>query len=163
MSLVCLGTAFAGVDPDFSRLSAPIFAPLANEVVTAHNAIRSKVGVPPLAWSDELASVAQQWANKLLARNAFQHSADDRYGENLYRISGSGAASSPSDVVNAWGAEYVYYRYANNTCTEICGHYTQIVWKETRAVGCGVARDAEHEVWVCNYAPFGNIIGERPY
>jgi uncharacterized protein YkwD len=163
MPVVCVGTALAGGDPNFLRPSVPRFAPLANEALTAHNAIRSKVGVPPLAWSDELASVAQQWANKLLAANAFQHSEDDRYGENLYRISGPGATSSPSDVVKAWAAEYVYYRYANNTCTGICGHYTQIVWKETKAVGCGVARNAEHEIWVCNYAPFGNIIGERPY
>lgn len=161
ISLVCAGTGVAGVDPDFLRPSSN-YSTVANEVVNAHNAVRSKVGVPPLAWSDELAGVAQKWAERLLATDAFQHSNND-YGENLYRINGPGASSTPTEVVHAWAAEYVYYRYANNSCTGICGHYTQVVWKDTKAVGCGSARDAEHEVWVCNYAPYGNIVGERPY
>jgi pathogenesis-related protein 1 len=161
ISLVCAGTGVAGVDPDFSRPTST-YSVVANEVVNAHNAVRSKVGVPPLAWSDELAGVAQRWAQKLLAADAFEHSNND-YGENLYRINGPGASSTPMEVVNAWAAEHVYYRYANNSCTGICGHYTQVVWKDTKAVGCGSARDAEHEVWVCNYAPYGNIVGERPY
>lgn len=162
MSTVCLGTALAGVDPDYSKPTVS-FTPAVSDVLNAHNAIRNKVGVPPLAWSDKLAGVAQQWANKLVATNAFQHSTDDRFGENLYRISGPGAASTPSDVINAWGAESVYYQYKNNSCSGLCGHYTQIVWKDTKEVGCGVARDPEHEVWVCNYAPFGNVVGERPF
>jgi PadR family transcriptional regulator len=49
------------------------------------------------------------------------------------------------------------------SCRGVCGHYTQIVWSNTREVGCGVARDSNREVWVCNYNPPGNWIGERPY
>jgi pathogenesis-related protein 1 len=30
-------------------------------------------------------------------------------------------------------------------------------------VGCGVARSGRTEVWVCNYDPPGNYVGERPY
>jgi uncharacterized protein YkwD len=133
------------------------------EIIAAHNAIRQKVGVPPLKWSDDLAQVAQRYAENLMSRNAFEHSQDDRYGENLFRISGPGADANPFDVVTAWASESVYYHYANNTCREMCGHYTQIVWKDTKAVGCGAARDADKEIWVCNYAPFGNVIGERPF
>jgi pathogenesis-related protein 1 len=162
ITALLMGKAFAGVDPDFSRPSLS-FIPAANDIIAAHNAIRSKVGVPPLAWSDELAQVAQQWANKLMIMGVFQHSTDDRYGENLFQISGPGASSNPYEVVNAWGAESAFYRYTDNKCSGLCGHYTQIVWRETKAVGCAVARDSQHEIWVCNYAPFGNIVGERPY
>jgi hypothetical protein len=37
------------------------------------DAIRARVGVPPLVWSDQLAAVAQEWANHLIATNAFSH------------------------------------------------------------------------------------------
>jgi len=45
----------------------------------------------------------------------------------------------------------------------VCGHYTQIVWRDTKQVGCGVARDNRREIWVCNYDPPGNWVGHRPY
>jgi pathogenesis-related protein 1 len=46
----------------------------------------------------------------------------------------------------------------------MCGHYTQLVWADTEAVGCAVARNPTqtYEVWVCNYTPGGNFAGERP-
>ncbi|MEM6522020.1 MAG: CAP domain-containing protein, partial [Cyanobacteria bacterium P01_C01_bin.70] len=48
-------------------------------------------------------------------------------------------------VVAAWVAEKADYDYASNSCAsgKVCGHYTQIVWRETTAVGCGVARNAD--------------------
>jgi hypothetical protein len=54
----------------------------------------------------------------------------------------------------------------------VCGHYTQIVWKTTTRLGCGVALCDQNspfmgfpkwEFWVCNYAPPGNYNGQRPY
>jgi uncharacterized protein YkwD len=121
------------------------------------------VGVPPLGWSDQLAQVAQRWADKLMTSGIFVHSSDMRYGENLFQISGYGATSTAFEVVNAWGAESDFYRYANNSCRGECGHYTQVVWRDTKQVGCAVSRDDKREIWVCEYAPYGNIIGERPY
>jgi uncharacterized protein YkwD len=35
-------------------------------MLEAHNAIRARMGVPPLIWSDQLAQVAQDWANHLI-------------------------------------------------------------------------------------------------
>ena len=55
------------------------------------------------------------------------------------------------------------YDVRSNTCSGVCGHYTQIVWGTTRAVACAVATDRRREVWVCNYDPPGNIVGYRPY
>ncbi len=49
----------------------------------------------------------------------------------------------------------------------VCGHYTQIVWKNTERIGCGKAtarRDGIFKVyWVCQYDPSGNYVGQRPY
>jgi uncharacterized protein YkwD len=152
------------VDPDLSRPMLVSVLPTPSDVLAAHNSIRNKVGLPPLAWSDELAHVAQKWADKLASAGEFHHSSDSRYGENLFRISGDGATSNAYEVVNAWGAESAAYHYQTNSCDSgECGHYTQIVWRETKKVGCAVARDPKHEVWVCEYAPYGNVIGQRPF
>lgn len=136
-------------------------ARIAQEIVAAHNSVRARHGLPPLRWSNELAEYAQNWANTLIARGEFSHHSNPRYGENLFEI--SGASATARDVVSAWAAEGKNYNYRNNTCSGRCGHYTQIVWRDTKLVGCGMARDGRREVWVCNYAPHGNIVGERPY
>src|ERR1019366_4677056 len=64
--------------------SEPAFP--AKEMLFAHNAIRSRVGLPPLRWSDSLAKFAQDWANTLLARKQFSHRPKSPYGENLFEI-----------------------------------------------------------------------------
>ncbi|HVC62001.1 MAG TPA: CAP domain-containing protein [Acetobacteraceae bacterium] len=134
---------------------------LAQEMLEAHNAVRAQVGDPPLAWSPRLAAVAQDWANHSIATGIFAHRPDNRYGENLYAI--TGGAASPVQVVAAWAAEARGYDLRGNTCTGVCGHYTQLVWRATRSVGCGVATDPEREIWVCDYDPPGNVVGYRPY
>lgn len=73
------------------------------------------------------------------------------------------AAASPGQVVGAWAAEARDYDRRRDTCAGVCGHYTQIVWRATRNVGCGVASDPEREIWVCEYDPPGNYVGYRPY
>ncbi len=136
-------------------------APSVRDMVASHNAVRAKVGVGPLAWSDKLAAVAQDWADGLIARGEFAHSRSPEYGENLYEIRGAGA--SAADVVKAWAGEARDYDYASNSCHGVCGHYTQIVWRRTNTVGCAVARGGGREVWVCEYGPAGNWVGEKPY
>ena len=130
-------------------------------MLEAHNAIRARVGVPPLVWSDQLAEVAQDWANHLIATGGLSHRPNNRYGENIYTI--SGGTATPFEVVDLWAKEARGYDIRSNTCSGVCGHYTQIVWSKTRAVGCAVADAPRREIWVCNYDPPGNVIGYRPY
>ena len=135
--------------------------PLARDMLAPHNMVRARAGIPPLAWSDRLAARAQDWADTLLAQNRFDHRPNSNYGENLFEITGTRAL--PGDVVGVWAAEARDYSYSTNTCRGMCGHYTQLIWSDTREVGCAAARDSAREVWVCNYDPPGNWIGERPY
>jgi pathogenesis-related protein 1 len=141
----------------------PPIAPssLERDMLAAHNAVRARVGIAPLAWSDRLAARAQDWADTLLAGKQFVHRPNSIYGENLFEI--TGAAASSAQVVNAWAGESRNYDYNSNRCRGVCGHYTQIVWGDTKDVGCAVARGAGREVWVCNYDPPGNWVGKRPY
>jgi hypothetical protein len=107
------------------------------------------------------------------------HSGRDGYGENLAGYQGQ--TVTPMDVVEGWAAEEDCYSYGpvstNNsdcdmTCARSkqsngCGHYTQVVWRDTMQVGCGVATCGSGrsggEVWVCNYKAPGNYIGRKPY
>lgn len=48
------------------------------------------------------------------------------------------------------------------------GHYTQMVWHETRFLGCGVSQcrvsdTAMRQVWVCLYYPPGNHLAHLPF
>jgi pathogenesis-related protein 1 len=137
---------------------------LRREMLGAHNAVRKKVSVSPLVWSDQLAELAQNWATTLLLQSApLIHRPQNPNGENLFEI--RGATADPAYVVNAWASEGYDYDYRLNACRggNKCGHYTQVVWRDTRRVGCAVARSSTREVWVCNYSPPGNVRGSRPY
>ena len=130
-------------------------------MLAAHNAVRARVKVSPLAWSGRLTAIAQDWADALLARKEFVHRPNSKYGENLFDVTGAGA--SPGQVVEGWAAEARNYDYSSNKCSGVCGHYTQIVWGDSKEVGCAVARGGGREVWVCEYDPPGNWEGKRPY
>lgn len=133
------------------------------QMLDAHNQWRKRYNVPALTWSPQLASYAQEWANRLIRENKFEHRQNSPYGENLAWA--SGRLLSPQQVVDMWGSEVKDYTYATNSCKpgKMCGHYTQIVWRNTKQVGCGMARSNGKEIWVCNYDPPGNYIGQKPY
>lgn len=142
-------------------------------IVAAHNLARSQVSPTPqaplgaLAWSDAAASVAREWA----ANCEFGHNSNrGNLGENIF-ASTAGAPRSADYVVESWASEASDYDYDSNSCSGVCGHYTQVVWRNTTAVGCAVQVCSQNspfgggswELWVCNYAPPGNYNGQRPY
>ncbi|HEY9879264.1 MAG TPA: CAP domain-containing protein [Leptolyngbyaceae cyanobacterium] len=146
-----------------------------DQMLAAHNRMRREVGVPDLRWSADLAKGAQEWANYLVKENRFEHSpasarGNGTIGENLSSRSSSapgGSYTTPARAVEGWVNERAYYHYDTNRCdpNQMCGHYTQMVWKSTTLVGCAMARNAQasREVWVCRYNPAGNVVGQRPY
>jgi pathogenesis-related protein 1 len=150
----------------------------ADEIVAVHNRWRKTVGTPPLNYSADLAASAQKWANHLKQSNQcrMQHSnPDGKYGENLYWASAIEWSDdkrelqqiTPKMVVDSWSNERTDYNYKNNSCAsgKMCGHYTQVIWKSTTTVGCAVAvcEDSREQVWVCQYQPPGNWVGQKPY
>jgi uncharacterized protein YkwD len=150
------GAALAGQAPPDSAA-----APAVPEILAAHNTVREKMHLPPLRWSDQLAAWARDWAYELILSDEFAHRTRNPYGENLYEI--RNGVATPARVVSAWSVEATGYDYLANRCHSMCGHYTQLVWRDTRAVGCAVVHDSHRQVWVCNYDPPGNVAGQRPY
>lgn len=170
----------SGQDPEPGKLAG---------ITERHNYYRAMVDtdepIPPLVWDDEVALVAQEWAEVLAQDCSFEHSGHQGLGENLAKFGASserGLMSTGSDAVDLWHSEIECYTYGTidggmgrgteqcaSECDRYggCGHYTQLVWRGSRKVGCGVASCFGDGFWwdtyVCNYDPPGNYIGQYPY
>ncbi|OWM65896.1 pathogenesis-related protein PR-1-like [Punica granatum] len=136
----------------------------AGQFLQPHNVARAALREPPLVWDSKLAKYAQRWANQRRWDCTLKHS-NGPYGENIFW--GSGNGWNPAQAVTTWVSERRWYNYWRNTCSrgQMCGHYTQIVWKGTRRLGCAVVTcyGGRGTFMICNYDPPGNYIGQRPY
>jgi pathogenesis-related protein 1 len=159
--LILIGFLCAHLPGSGDYTEASSMSGLAREILNEHNAVRDDLRLPPLQWSEELAAISQKWANTLLKQRRFDLDPNTPFGENLFMISGGSA--SPAAVVRQWASESHNYDHGSNSCSGICGHYTQLVWRRTRRVGCAVAKGAGREIWVCSYDPPGNVVGQSPY
>ncbi|WP_420316593.1 CAP domain-containing protein [Ekhidna sp.] len=134
-------------------------------ILERHNYWRADVGVTTkLEWSEDMANLAADWARKLKNKDCgWEHRPDNDFGENLFK--GTTGAFDAAYVVDAWASEKADYNYNRNKCKpgKMCGHYTQIVWKTTQKVGCAKITCDGMDIWVCNYDPPGNWVGEKPY
>ncbi|CAI5988988.1 unnamed protein product [Closterium sp. NIES-65] len=137
-----------------------------------HNAARAAVGAIPLVWNATLATRAQAWATALTNSTyncGLSHGGNSGEGQNLSGASPSGWASDAA-AVSWWVGEGDLYSYAvfSGGCSTgnwaDCGHYTQVIWNNTRTVGCAKAScGTKSDVWACHYYPPGNYGGQLPY
>lgn len=133
--------------------------PFARAFLEAHNAARAKNCAPPLTWSPKIAQVAQAWANQLKAKGCvFGHSGNEKYGENLG--AGTIGALDPQSTVDMWYDEIKIYKFPDGGFSMKTGHFTQLVWQDTRQVGCGHVQCKGNDIYVCNYDPPGNWEGQ---
>nr|VFK38092.1 MAG: pathogenesis-related protein 1 [Candidatus Kentron sp. SD]VFK42840.1 MAG: pathogenesis-related protein 1 [Candidatus Kentron sp. SD] len=154
---------------------------MADHMIRAHNQIRQSLDLEGLTWSEPIAAYARQWAKHLATRGgcAMKHRPRtgkyaQRYGENIYWASPTRWSDGRREVqsidpgvpVKRWADEAANYDYPTNTCGpgKVCGHYTQVVWRNSKQLGCAMALCPDKgQIWVCNYDPPGNYIGEKPY
>ena len=160
----------------------PLTQDLIDAFVAAHNQARSgplvpppSPALPPVSWDGILADSVYNYAIKcqgttgLLSHNAnrstdYQALGGSGYvGENIYGSSGS--TVTPAAAVDAWMNEAPAYDYASGDIGS-AGHYTQIVWRASVRIGCAIVDCPAlqyHNTVICDYAPGGNIVGEKPY
>jgi hypothetical protein len=151
---------------------------LANMVLAVHNRERAAVGIPPvdpLVWSDKLAADAKVWAEHLATTGEFVHDTEHLptlgEGENLAAMSWMGSHNTTVPIaqnMQGWVAEKNSYQgLPSATGTNVTGHYTQMVWRNTKEIGCATAMytasGGGRDILVCRYSPPGNIVGQKPY
>jgi len=156
----------------------------AQRVLDHHNIHRANNSAGTVTWDGNLANIALEIANSCNYAHNVQ-AGGGGYGQNI-------AAGAPADNITSIITELFYNGeignfaglYGQATPDNInddaafdgYGHYTQIVWKGTTAVGCAtvdctgkgngpnglgnVASDVTPVFTVCNYSPPGNYLGE---
>jgi pathogenesis-related protein 1 len=154
----------------------PISSEVKAKIVALHNRYRAEVQVPPVKWSDPVQKSAEGWALHLAedeGLNMVHAGPQSHYGENL--SGGPGVWSTDKNAYTALESAIVSFgNEKNNYRGEPVslgsnffkyGHYTQVVWRATREIGCAVAKrkDIPGYIAVCRYNPTGNMVGQKPY
>ena len=89
-------------------------------------------------WSDELAMVAQNYADKCVfahnSQRADQAPSFVTVGENLFVTQSQNV--NYTAFVQAWHSEVKKYDYVSNTCSTVCGHYKQVYTHPPCCFGC---------------------------
>lgn len=179
------GAAVAG-SADTGPHTNPLSKDLINAFVAAHNAARARTdlnpqpspALPQVSWDPILADTAYNYLSKCVASagaSLVDHNLDrtadyqalggtDSYvGENIYGTTGTTAA--PADAVSAWMSEASSFDYEKPNYTT-AGHYSQVVWRSSVRIGCAIVNCPnanDNNTVLCDYAPGGNIPGQKPY
>uniref|UniRef100_A0A1Y1KMF7 SCP domain-containing protein n=1 Tax=Photinus pyralis TaxID=7054 RepID=A0A1Y1KMF7_PHOPY len=129
-----------------------------------HNYHRRRHGCADLILNDTISAHAQDWANQISLGEGLPHRPNNPYGENLFAAWASWTDYDiTGDVaVNSWYSEihkYVFGEATPHNFNDV-GHFTQLIWKNSKQLGVGkVAKNGK--VWVvANYDPPGNYGGE---
>ena len=130
------------------------------DALKTHNDLRSKHGVGPLKLSEDLNQIAQKYAEYLATIDSMEHSnniyKNEYLGENLFCCSGNEIQGE--SMTMSWYNEISKYHFNNPGFASETGHFTQIVWKDSKEVGFGFAISQKGIYYgVANYFPAGNI------
>lgn len=131
------------------------------EALEAHNKYRAKHHSPPLKLNKDLCRIAKEYAEKLLQANAVNYSfgkyKGNDMGENIFTCQGTEATGEMA--TNDWYNEIKSHNFKKDFQKDT-GHFTQIIWKDTKEVGFGVANRGNIYYVVANYYPPGNFLGQ---
>jgi len=145
-----------------------------------HNQVRAMVqttpALPALQWDPSLAANAKAWADMCQNTDGIPQIMDHStaqfrsmgqpyyVGENIFA---SSANATAQQAVQSWASEGASYNYATNSCSgNTCGHYTQVVWRDTVKLGCALKNCPNIQfpsTIICDYGPGGNVGGAKPY
>jgi uncharacterized protein YkwD len=140
------------------------FSKFAQEHLEMHNKYRKMHHVPDIELNQELCDIAQKYAEYLAKNSLFEHS-HARFkgagmGENLYMC--SGFEPNGGEAVTSWYNEIKDYDFKKGKSANggVVGHFTQVVWKESKYLGVGIGKVGNSYYVVANYFPCGNIKGQ---
>jgi len=140
----------------------------------------------PLNWSASLAQVATEWVERcqfkhrddcggaliqtnLAPTELSGYSQGDACGENIAADTRPASLDTVIDGIKGWAEEVKDFEYGifPQEDWSKTGHFSAMIWADTKYVGCGVKKCPEYPpggtFLVCNYYPAGNMRGAVPY
>ncbi|XP_077986018.1 Golgi-associated plant pathogenesis-related protein 1-like [Glandiceps talaboti] len=141
---------------------------LKKQILEAQNYHRCLHGVPPLEWDPKLEKFAKGVARRNAAIGNIDHTHDAIYGENIHMQElREDEHQSGYGFSLAWYSEIELYHFGKPVFDGSTGHFTALIWKNTKTVGCDFA-DKEGDyfnlyVGVCNYEPMGNFLTHEAF
>lgn len=155
------GMAEAARDPDLLRMV----------MLDAHNGERTALGLAPLDWDEALVADAARYAADMARTGLFRHSPRASRavpsGENLWM--GPRRLYAYQMMVGSFLQEKRFARIdgklpdlSTTGRWQDVGHYTQMIWRGTRKIGCALGDGAQYDYLVCRYFPAGNSFGRGP-
>ena len=153
--LISLLVAINGVTLDLEAVR--------NDMLSRHNYYRAQHQVSDLTRVAAIESIAQNYSEYLVTLNTLKHSNNtylgNALGENLYW--GYGFSTIGTQATDAWYEEVSDYDFSNPGYKSGIGHFTQLVWKDSQQLGCGVGCGSNNYCFVtCNYYPAGNYLNQ---
>jgi hypothetical protein len=139
----------------------------AARLLAAHNKARADKGLTPLQWSASLAVAAEPWARTVAGDGRLRHSDKESrpgQGENIWM--GTAEFYDLEHMMARFVDEQrdfrpgVFPQVSATRKWQDVAHYTQIIWPETREVGCALATVRNRDALVCRYSPPGNLFGQ---
>ncbi|XP_055337289.1 cysteine-rich venom protein kaouthin-2-like [Paramacrobiotus metropolitanus] len=149
-------------------------------IVDYHNEKRREVkgkNEMRMQWHAKASQIAQAWADKC----DFRHPTTDQEKKTFLNIllkkdtnCGQSIAMGSGDMtwkqaMDMWYNEKKDFKWGVDT-GKVVGHYTAMVWKTSRFVGCGyklckAGTPQQFHFFVCDYAPGGNVYPNhlKPY
>ncbi|XP_072511506.1 GLIPR1-like protein 1 [Notamacropus eugenii] len=148
------------------------------DCVNIHNEMRSKIRLAAgnmryMTWDPALAKTARAWVKKCVFQHNIHighkyqcHPVFKTVGENMWM--GTYTKHVPRNATTEWFSEVDHYELGFRKCyRRYCGHFTQVAWAASYKIGCALKMCpnlGKHiAMFVCNYSPAGNIVGEAPY
>lgn len=150
-------------------------------ILDRENEFRARHGAPPMNLIKELSDAAQEWAEVNARECRLFHSKNtDRNRRLLGNSTGESLSAGPTmpDEDSAYIAADGWYEgvkdypfprgyegHGHDVLFQKIGNFAQTVWKDTKYVGYGLAknpscRDGFKYYLVARYSPSGNYIGQ---
>lgn len=150
--------------PTSTTPSSTTLTSFQQQMLSIHNVDRAAHSASPLVWDATVAASAASWA----AGCKWAHTPNNPYGQNI--AAGTWSTFGAKDATDLWYDEYKLYDFDKGEYSDATGHFTQMVWKGSKKLGCalqqctakqmGLGNSGNANFVVCNYDPPGNWIGE---
>ncbi|CAF2092696.1 unnamed protein product [Rotaria magnacalcarata] len=157
-----IGSRFKRDNSDSSEDDLKTFR---QEALASHNSYRAQHCAPALVLDDDINQSAQTYAEKLATIGKLVHSTNRvGLGENLYSVGSSAPLRNLNGThsAQAWYNEVKSYNFGSPKFSSNTGHFTQVVWKNTKKFGIGYAltKDRSTAYVVAQYSPPGNYLSQ---